>query len=92
MAELGDASEALHRRVGHYAKQQGIDQLMATGMAMRSAVEAFGAGARHFEDQQALISACAEQVSEETVFLVKGSRSAAMDKVVDALTGGQSGC
>ena len=52
------------------------------------AARAFGDGARHFEDQAALIAALREALAAAapgTRCLVKGSRSSAMDKVVAAL-------
>jgi UDP-N-acetylmuramoyl-tripeptide--D-alanyl-D-alanine ligase len=51
----------------------------------KAAAEAFGAGAVHFADQQALISALAADVHVGVNVLVKGSRGSAMDNVVRAL-------
>ncbi len=53
---------------------------------MKHAVAAFGAGARHFEDQQRLIDVLRLEQGNGTTLLIKGSRSAAMDKVVAALS------
>ncbi|MNE90790.1 UDP-N-acetylmuramoyl-tripeptide--D-alanyl-D-alanine ligase [compost metagenome] len=53
---------------------------------MAHAVQAFGADGRHFADQASLIQALSVEQSTTTI-LIKGSRSAAMDKVVAALCG-----
>ncbi|OCX95420.1 MAG: hypothetical protein BFD77_21070 [Pseudomonas sp. CO183] len=54
---------------------------------MAHAVQAFGPGARHFADQASLIDSLRAEQGSGTTILIKGSRSAAMDKVVDALAG-----
>jgi len=54
---------------------------------MRHAVEALGAGGRHFADQASLIEALSGEQDANTTILIKGSRSAAMDKVVAAFCG-----
>ncbi|WP_434457888.1 UDP-N-acetylmuramoyl-tripeptide--D-alanyl-D-alanine ligase [Stutzerimonas urumqiensis] len=83
MGELGEWAEQGHRDVGAYAVGK-VDALYAVGPLMRHAVEAFGAGGRHFTDQSMLIAALQAERGATTI-LVKGSRSAAMDKVVAAL-------
>ncbi|WP_421683639.1 UDP-N-acetylmuramoyl-tripeptide--D-alanyl-D-alanine ligase [Stutzerimonas urumqiensis] len=83
MGELGEWAEQGHREVGAYAAGK-VDVLYAVGPLMRHAVEAFGAGGRHFTDQSMLIAALQAERGATTI-LVKGSRSAAMDKVVAAL-------
>jgi UDP-N-acetylmuramoyl-tripeptide--D-alanyl-D-alanine ligase len=85
MGELGDWAEQGHRDVGSYAADK-VDALLAVGPLMKHAVEAFGAGGRHFADQQSLIDALRLEQGNGTTILIKGSRSAAMDKVVAALS------
>lgn len=90
MAELGVDAQRLHREVGMKAKQSGIDRLFATGSDSAYTVEAFGEGGCHFEDKASLIDALSlelgeDGVQEETVILVKGSRSAAMEEVVERI-------
>lgn len=84
MGELGDWAEEGHRQVGAYAVGK-VDGLYAVGPLMAHAVAAFGEGAKHFADQQGLIDALRQEAQGETTLLIKGSRSAAMDKVVAAL-------
>lgn len=84
MGELGDWAVEGHRQVGAYAVGK-VDGLYAVGPLMAHAVAAFGEGAKHFADQQGLIDALRQEARGETTLLIKGSRSAAMDKVVAAL-------
>lgn len=94
MAELGDESAAIHAEMGEYAGQKGIENFVATGRACRHAVEAFKntvsnevekRSAHWFEQQSELLNYINKNKQADQVFLVKGSRSAAMDKVVSAL-------
>ncbi len=89
MGELGAWAEQAHRDVGAYAVGK-VDALYAVGTQMQLAVEEFGANARHFSDQASLIAALSLE-SAATSVLVKGSRSAAMDKVVAALCASTEG-
>ena len=84
MGELGEWAEQGHRDVGAYAAGK-VSALYAVGPLMRHAVAAFGAEGRHFADQASLIAALANEQGPSTTLLIKGSRSAAMDKVVAAL-------
>lgn len=88
LAELGDASEQLMAELGRYAQAAGIDHLITCGAGHPIGREI--AGVRHFETVDDLCAACAE-LPEASVTLVKGSRSAQMDRVVDALTGRAGG-
>ncbi len=94
MAELGSDAARLHGDIGALAGRSGIHSLHAVGALSRSAVEAFGDGARHYPDQATLIEALKGELRDGTVVLIKGSRSSAMDNVVVALhgeAGGKSG-
>lgn len=85
MGELGAWAEQAHRDVGSYAAGK-VAALYAVGPLMAHAVAAFGADGRHFADQAGLIEALRSEQGDTTI-LIKGSRSAAMDKVVAALCG-----
>ncbi|HZE59721.1 MAG TPA: UDP-N-acetylmuramoyl-tripeptide--D-alanyl-D-alanine ligase [Burkholderiales bacterium] len=82
MGEVGPRGPEFHREIGAYARARGVSQLLALGEASTHAVEAFGAGARHFNDLDELVPA----IHGRTV-LVKGSRFMKMERVVAALTG-----
>jgi len=92
MRELGTQARALHAEAGQRARAAGIHHLYAVGELSQAAVDAFGAGAQHFPDHAALISALNAALHPGVCCLVKGSRSSAMDIVVHALlqTGGLS--
>lgn len=85
MAELGADEEALHAQIGAYAAAHGVSSLYAVGPLMAEAVDAFGIGADHFATHEDLIQALKRDVPANSAILVKGSRSAAMDRVVTAL-------
>ena len=85
MAELGEGTALLHADVGVQAKRAGIARLFTLGPLSAETSRAFGAGARHFDNQQALIDALRAELGAGVHCLVKGSRSSAMDKVVTAL-------
>ncbi len=85
MRELGAQAESLHAQTGALAKRSGIARLYAIGDLARAAAMAFGAGAQHFSDQDALARALAGEASAGVTVLVKGSRGSAMERIVKAL-------
>lgn len=89
MGELGEQAPVLHYKVGERARQQGVTRLLATGPLSREAVRGFGSAAQWFENQNELIGVLsamlAQQEFSRAAVLVKGSRSAHMEHVVDAL-------
>ncbi len=86
MGELGPDTEKLHRDVGVYAQSCDVQHLYTVGMFGRFAAEGFGKQAQVFTEQPQLISALAAELSSDVTLLVKGSRSAHMENVVNALT------
>jgi UDP-N-acetylmuramoyl-tripeptide--D-alanyl-D-alanine ligase len=85
MGELGAGASQLHREIGNYARAAGIDALYATGELSIATAEGYGAGAHHFTDCMALAAALRQILTTEMTVLVKGSRSARMERVVEAL-------
>ena len=85
MGEVGSRSAEFHREVGAYARSRGIEVLLATGAAMHEACAAFGAGAEHFADSEALGERARELAQPGATILVKGSRFMRMERVVAAL-------
>ena len=85
MGEVGEQGTEFHQEIGRYARERGIDHLYATGDLCRAAVAAFGKGARHFADVEAMIAAARKEVVSDAAALVKGSRFMRMERVVQAL-------
>lgn len=85
MAELGEKSELLHRQIGRYAREKGIRQMLVVGEWAEAVVEEFGESAKSFDDMESLLSGC-DQYLDSDVVLVKGSRSAGMERVVSWLS------
>ncbi len=92
MAELGDDALRWHAWVGEQARARGIDRLLAVGSLAAGAAAAFGDHGEAFADQDDLVAALRDGLDGEVTLLVKGSRSAHMERVVEALasdTGGE---
>lgn len=86
MGELGDETETAHREVGMYAAKKGIDYLWALGRHSAFAAEAFGSSGELFSNKQALLEKCKLMMISPITMLIKGSRSAGMEFLVDELT------
>lgn len=85
MAELGIDAASWHRQIGEWARANGIERLFALGPLSQHAVRSFGAGARHFASHAELAGAIARELTAEVTVLVKGSRSAQMERVAQLL-------
>ncbi|MBF2758821.1 MAG: UDP-N-acetylmuramoyl-tripeptide--D-alanyl-D-alanine ligase [Ectothiorhodospiraceae bacterium AqS1] len=88
MAELGPDAARMHFEAGLFARERGIDRLLAIGDFGRETVRAFGAGGEHFPDRQSLIRNLRRTLPPEATVLIKGSRSMGMERVVRALVEG----
>ena len=90
LAELGiDAGEELHA-IGEYASEKGIGHFWSVGQSSKFASDYFAGEGRHFEEQTTLINALKSELSSNDTLLIKGSRSAGMERVVQALTVGEA--
>jgi len=85
MGELGTASAALHAEVGQYARERGIDFLGTLGAEAEPAARAFGDPGCHFTDWAALLRHAHDHLPPEASVLVKGSRSAGMERLIAEL-------
>src|SRR5690606_16751113 len=83
MAEVGADTHAVHAEVGAYAKAKGIDGLWVHGVACAHAAQAFGPNATAYETVEELLTGILPSLPAHV--LVKGSRSARMERVVRAL-------
>jgi UDP-N-acetylmuramoyl-tripeptide--D-alanyl-D-alanine ligase len=88
MGEVGDQGPAFHREVGAYAKERQVDLLLCLGDATQASAAAFGEGATHCADIDALIAAARAAATSAATVLVKGSRFMRMERVVSALRNG----
>jgi UDP-N-acetylmuramoyl-tripeptide--D-alanyl-D-alanine ligase len=87
MGEVGSQGAEFHAEVGRYAKEKGINALLAFGSASKDSAAAFGSGAKHFEDLNEIPS----NLKSIKTILVKGSRFMRMERVVAALVGEMRG-
>ncbi|MEM7292713.1 MAG: UDP-N-acetylmuramoyl-tripeptide--D-alanyl-D-alanine ligase [Pseudomonadota bacterium] len=85
MRELGDRAAQMHRSMGAAAREQGVDLLFSLGTFATELAEGFGVGARAFDDIDELIEALDDTLTDGDWVLVKGSRGARMERVVQAL-------
>ncbi len=87
LGELGDNAALLHNELGAEAKAKGVDALFCVGELSQGASHAFGAA--HHNDIGQLVKKLMTYINEsngDITILVKGSRSARMERVVEALT------
>ncbi|TAL61148.1 MAG: UDP-N-acetylmuramoyl-tripeptide--D-alanyl-D-alanine ligase [Legionella sp.] len=85
MGELGEWATQHHEEVGLTAKQLGINELMTCGKFSQLSSQSFGPGGEHFASQDKLAQNVIEKLNSDTTVLVKGSRSSAMEKIVQKL-------
>jgi UDP-N-acetylmuramoyl-tripeptide--D-alanyl-D-alanine ligase len=89
MGELGEASESGHRRVGEVAARVGIDQLIGVGpeaaIITRSARDAGLKDSSVVASVEQAAGLLATQARPGDLILIKGSRSAGMERVITVL-------
>ncbi|PYJ11096.1 MAG: UDP-N-acetylmuramoyl-tripeptide--D-alanyl-D-alanine ligase [Verrucomicrobia bacterium] len=90
MSELGDESTPRHREVGETAAAVGVDELIAVGpIGAEMAQAAKKAGLKlsvSVADPQEAAGRLSETASPGDLILVKGSRSARMERVMEAFS------
>ena len=87
MGELGNASARFHEEAGEQARALGIERLYGIGELAGHSVRGFGAGAQSFSHIDELVETLRRDTRPDVNLLVKGSRSMAMERVVNALSG-----
>ena len=85
MAELGPDGASMHAQAGCDARRHGVERLLAVGELSTEAVRTFGAGATHFPHCAELVDRLRNELPDSATVLVKGSRSMAMERVVEAI-------
>ncbi len=89
MLELGHAGEELHRQVGRYAAEHGVDVLIGVRGAARAMVESAasaGVDARFFEDPEEAGDRARELARPGDAVLFKGSRGVKVEKALERFT------
>lgn len=87
MGELGTDARLYHAQIGDYAKQAGVNLLFTLGVLSQSASDHFGAAGAHFSQRDTLLAHLLPFLAKEKdiTILVKGSRSARMELVIQDL-------
>lgn len=85
MREMGETSPELHRALGQYALERGVDFVAAYGPMSRCLTAAMGDRARHFETKAELISAMPEYIRPGDNVLVKASLGMHLEEAAEAL-------
>ena len=88
MAELGEQSGRLHKRLGTVIAEHNVDLLLAAGSFAETVAEAAGKAAKgafeshNFKNTDALCNKLKEFLQADDIVLVKGSRSNRLEKAV----------
>ncbi len=85
MGELGPDAKMLHEQAGRYAKEGRSDALYACGEFADNVVAGYGDGGFSFASKAELIESLTKELQQGATYLVKGSRSAAMEEIVDKM-------
>ena len=85
MKELGADEIALHREVGAYAKEVGIDMLVAVGPLSEATAEGYGKGAYYYATVERCIDRLKRYLQPGDTILVKASHSMRFERIVEAL-------
>ncbi len=86
LAEMGAGGDRFYRQLGAAARIAGIEFLYGVGPAGQAAEE-FGQGGRQFKSKKQLLNGLKRDTKEGDRVLVKGSRRAGMEMVVQAMEG-----
>ena len=86
MAELGSEAAEMHREAARSARRQGVEKWFGYGEMSCMASDEFGAAGSCYKDIDSLAKAILGQISQKVNLLVKGSRSAGMERLVKRLT------
>jgi UDP-N-acetylmuramoyl-tripeptide--D-alanyl-D-alanine ligase len=87
LAEVGEGIDRVYQQLGTKAREAGVDRLYATGAASVVATT-FGQGGQGFQNREQLLEQLKNELRSGDMVLVKGSRSAAMESVVDGISQG----
>ena len=87
MGELGEDASSLHREVGSYASETGVDVVCAIGPVSKALADGASAGCEThwFESKEEFLKASKEIIKEGDNCLVKASHGMEFPEIVSAL-------
>ena len=85
MREMGSNSRELHRQIGRYALEHGVELLLTQGDEAAFFAEGAGAIATHFPDRTSLLAALPERICPGDVVLVKASHGPRFEDVAETI-------
>lgn len=85
MAELGEGAERLHAQIGAFARELDIETLVTVGEQAKAYKKGFGEQTVVCADHEGATTYIETQLAAPVTVLVKGSRSSAMNLVVEGL-------
>jgi UDP-N-acetylmuramoyl-tripeptide--D-alanyl-D-alanine ligase len=86
MRELGEKTPFYHRELGKFLKSASLSLIALVGEHVAETFKELGPDkALLFQDKTALIGYMREEINEGDIVLVKGSRAAKMEEIVEAL-------
>ena len=88
LAEVGEGVDKVYQQLGTKAREAGVDRFYAAGAASAAAAS-FGQDGQGFESREQLLEQLKKELRSGDMVLVKGSRSAAMELVVEGLSQGE---
>lgn len=86
MKELGEHELELHRKVGSYAREKGVDLLIAVGPLAKEIKSGFGDDGIYFDTVEQLAERIGDIVKCGDSVLVKASRAMKLESIVKILT------
>ena len=85
MLEMGPDAPRMHRELGEYCREKGVDLVLCCGENGREIALGAGDRGRWFSDKQALIAALPELLRKGDTVLVKASLGMRMGEAADAV-------
>lgn len=85
MLEMGSGGEQMHRELGRYAVENGMDLVLCCGPLGREIAEGAGSRGKWFESRQALAEALPELLEKGDTVLVKASRGMHLEEISEQL-------
>lgn len=85
MLELGEVTAEEHRKVGAYAQEKGVDEVLTCGDCSAYTTEGAGEAGRHFDSKEDIVKRLRQIVRPGDALLFKGSRAMRAETIFAAL-------